>query len=247
MSIITPNWPAPTWVSAFTTLRTGGVSKPPFDSFNFGEAVGDSPENVAFNRLRLTQSYSLPQEPVWLAQTHSADLIEITRERNFSRTADGAWTLLPNTPCVVTTADCLPLLLCDTSGTLVAAIHCGWRGILRGIIEKAIFTFKQKSQGDILAWLGPAIGPDHFEVGQEVKAQFTGLDPALAFAFKPAQMPHKWLANLYELARIKLHQLGVNQIWGGNYCTYSDPTRFYSYRRDGKTGRMASVIWLKEH
>ena len=157
--------------------------------------------------------------------------------------ADGAWTKCLNVPCVVLTADCLPLLLCDTKGTVVSAVHCGWRGILNGIIENAVQAIKPHTQGEIIAWLGPAIGPDSFEVGEEVRQQFMQHDRYAQQAFKP-KSSGKWLGDMYQLAKNRLHQSDIKAIYGGDFCTYTDAERFYSFRRDKDTGRMATLIWL---
>lgn len=243
-SILLPNWPAPTWIRAFTTLRTGGHSEPPFASFNLGTTAGDNPQHVALNRLLLNHQYGLPRDAIWLQQTHSAEVIQLEKNTQGSLTGDGVWSIQPGVPCLILTADCLPILLCDSKGSVVAAIHCGWRGILRGIIENAVSLLRTQTQAEILAWLGPAIGPNCFEVGSEVRDQFMTLETRLVSAFKPGVKPGKWMADIYELARLKLRAVGVNAIWGGDFCTYTDQERFFSYRRDGKTGRMASLIWI---
>lgn len=245
---ITPVWPAPTWVRAVTTTREGGVSTGPYRSLNLAQYVQDNPEYVALNRLKLSLAYNFQHEPAWLDQTHSTKVMEINdiamiEENGLGLDADGAWTKLKEVPCVVLSADCLPLLLCDEQGSLVAAVHCGWRGILNGIIENAVKSIKPHAQGKILAWLGPAIGPECFEVGEEVREQFIDHDRQATIAFKPKQAG-KWLGNMYQLAKNRLQQSDVSAIYGGDFCTYTDNERFYSFRRDRNTGRMATLIWL---
>lgn len=229
-----------------STTRIGGFSKDAFDSFNLGLHVNDNPHDVYRNRLLLSQSLNFMHEPIWLNQTHSTNVIELkmTDEKNVSLDADGALTQLTYVPCVVLTADCLPLLLCDTQGTVVGAVHCGWRGIANGIIENALNAIRLKTNNDILAWLGPAIGQNHFEVGEEVREQFLKHNLSASSAFMPTKHPGKWMANLYTLASQRLNEMGVRQIYGGDYCTYTDAAQFYSYRRDKETGRMATLIWL---
>ncbi|MBN9289007.1 MAG: hypothetical protein BGO43_10685 [Gammaproteobacteria bacterium 39-13] len=243
---IEPNWPAPSWVRAVTTTREGGVSQGAYQSLNLALHVNDNPEKVVLNRLKLNQRYNLQHEPAWLEQTHSTRVVEIKGDEAKSTLgidADGAWTKCLNVPCVVLTADCLPLLLCDTKGTVVSAVHCGWRGILNGIIENAVQAIKPHTQGEIIAWLGPAIGPDSFEVGEEVRQQFMQHDRYAQQAFKP-KSSGKWLGDMYQLAKNRLHQSDIKAIYGGDFCTYTDAERFYSFRRDKDTGRMATLIWL---
>jgi hypothetical protein len=241
LSIITPDWPAPPRVHALTTTRRGGVSQPPYDSLNLGDHVGDDPAAVAENRRRLIEALSLPAEPRWLSQVHG------TRAANAAQVssgceADASHTDRPGIVCAVLTADCLPLLLCDRDGHHVAAVHAGWRGLLNGVIERTIAAMDTE-QG-LHAWLGPAIGPQAFEVGEEVREAFVAEDAAAEAAFAPSP-GGRWLADIYALARRRLQRVGVHSISGGGHCTYSDPARFYSYRRDGKTGRMASLIWIE--
>jgi len=240
---ITPQWPAPTWVRALTTTRQGGVSEGPYQSLNFGMYVDDNREHVNLNRLKLNQHHNFQQEPFWLKQIHSNRVVLASDEN--SREADGAWTTQPGLPCVVTTGDCIPLLLCDSAGSLVAAVHCGWRGMMRGIIENAIAAIENKAQGEILAWLGPAIGPLNYEVGEEVRQAFIADNFTASYAFKKANKEGKWMADMVQVARIRLKQLGVSAIYGGEHCTYQNSQQFYSYRRDGTTGRMATLIWLQ--
>lgn len=238
--LILPDWPAPKHVRALTTTRQGGVSLPPYDTLNLGDHVGDAPSSVAENRRRLVQAWKLPAEPRWLSQLHgtcSADAAVI----HGNCQADASHTDQPGVVCAVLTADCLPVLLCERSGRRVAAIHAGWRGLLDGVIEQTVASMG--AEGELLAWLGPAIGPRAFEVGGEVREAFLVESQEAETAFMPSN--DKWLADLYSLARQRLHRTGVNAIYGGEHCTYSEPERFYSYRRDGRTGRMASLIWME--
>jgi len=237
-----PNWPAAANVRAYSTTRMGGFSKAPYDSFNLGYSSGDERDAVNKNRDKLRQDLALPAAPIWLHQVHSASVVVAEQCEN-SVQADASYTQMPNTVCIIMTADCLPILLCNTAGTEVAAVHAGWRGLAGGIIAAALKKFQSPSS-EILAWLGPAIGPEIYEVSEEVRQQFLSLDPATAAAFKPSANG-KWLANLYALAKQLLNDYGVTQIYGGGFCTYTDSQRFYSHRRDqGKTGRMASLIWM---
>lgn len=237
---ISPCWAVPSHIKAVTTTRRGGVSTKPFDTFNLGDHVGDDHIAVEKNREILKQTLSLPQDPIWLKQTHSNIAIEAHPENQYKE-ADASFTDKVNQICVVLTADCLPILLCNKEGTSVAAIHAGWRGLMKGVIES---TLKSLPSSEWLAWLGPAIGPQHFEVGNEVREQFIDSHPEDTHAFVPSKN-QRWLANIYTLAKTRLNKLGILKIYGGNYCTYSDSDAFYSYRRDGeKTGRLASLIWI---
>lgn len=236
---ITPNWPAPAHVHAATTLRSGGVSLAGFKSLNPAEHVNDQPEHVLTNRQYIKDMLALPSEPVWLQQTHSTYVV-CADQTSVRPEADASYTTKKNVVCAVLTADCLPVLLCDKQGTQVAAIHGGWRGLLNGIIEN---TLLKMSDSEILAWLGPAIGAQCFEVGDDVRSAFIDKSVQFSGAFKQ-QAKGKYLANIYHIASILLNQAGVRQIFGGNYCTVTDKERFYSYRRDAQTGRMASLIWM---
>lgn len=234
-----PDWPAPINIHAGTTLRNGGISLPPYDSLNLAEHVGDAPAAVAENRQQL----NLPAKPIWLKQTHSTRIIDATRCTPGQTEADGSYTSQPCIICAVLTADCLPLLICNKKGTQVAAVHAGWRGLAAGIIETALEKFTDHYT-ELLTWLGPAIGPDHYEVGNEVRGIFLAQQPAARTAFTAQQ--EKWRMDIYHLARQRLQALGLTAIYGGNHCTYRQQEQFYSYRRDGITGRMASVIWLEQ-
>lgn len=242
LEFISPNWPAPANVKALQTTRLGGFSVAPFASLNLGAHVNDNPISVAKNRQLL--SPYLPNEPVWVNQVHGIEVIDAAQSTCLQN-ADASFTTKPNVVCVTMTADCLPVLLCDKAGTVVAAVHAGWRGLCDGVLEAAVSNMPVQAS-EILVWLGPAIGPKAFEVGNEVRAQFIAKDAQAENAFKA--QGNKWLGDIYQIARQRLNQLGVTQIYGGsvneNFCTYTDATRFYSFRRDHVTGRMASLIWL---
>jgi len=238
--MITPAWTAPITISALSTTRKGGVSVAPFDSFNVGLHVGDDEQAVLANRELLTNQ--LPNPAVWLNQIHSSDVVVIDEDSDLNqvRSADALYTRVAKQPLAIMTADCLPVLLCSTTGDEIAAVHGGWRGLAQGILANTIAHFKAKPS-DIIAWFGPAISPSEFEVGQEVKACFCELNANHQHAFTPRG--DKYLADIYLLARQQLAHLGVVNIFGGEHCTVSDKSQFFSYRRDGETGRMASLIW----
>ncbi|KAB2924714.1 MAG: peptidoglycan editing factor PgeF [Dechloromonas sp.] len=239
--VLIPAWPAPTHVRALQTLRTGGGSPAPWDSFNLGDHVGDDPARVAANRAALRSL--LPAEPCWLNQVHGTRVVDAASiVRNPVPHADAAFARQALTVCTVMTADCLPVLFCDRAGTVVAAAHAGWRGLLAGVLEATIEAM-QVAPGELLAWFGPAIGAQRFEVGDEVRQLFVDHDDLVAEAFS-AGTGDKWLADLYRIARHRLATCGVVAVYGGNICTFEDSSRFFSYRRDGVTGRMASLIWL---
>lgn len=237
-----PTWDAPPPVRAICTTRHGGVSQPPFDSLNLGDHVGDDPYAVARNRLIVGDLLNLPSEPLWLKQVHGVDVCGMDADTCYPA-GDAAVALQRGQVCVVMTADCLPVLFCDRAGTRVAAAHAGWRGLCAGVLERTVAAL-QCPAAELLAWLGPAIGPQAFEVGEEVRTAFLAHDPNAAAAFQPSGRPGKWLADIYLLARQRLMQAGVTAITGGEHCTYTDSGRFFSYRRDGQTGRMGSFIWL---
>lgn len=242
MKFITPDWSAPHGIHALTTTRDGGISQAPFDSLNLGDHVGDSPDDVAANRALLVQLAGLPQPPCYLNQTHSTRVIDLPYVGE-DLNADAVYTNQPNQVCLVMTADCLPVLFCSKDGQEVAAAHAGWRGLCSGILENTVSRFACPV-GDIQVWLGPAIGAAAFQVGEEVCEQFCAFDPNAAQAF--AQDPTasgKFLADIYHIASQRLNLLGIRHISGGNHCTYRDKEHFFSYRRDGQTGRMASLIW----
>jgi len=294
MEWIEAEWPAPPWVRALTTTRLGGVSGGVYAGLNLGDHVGDDPDRVAINRERLRRMLNLPAEPYWLRQVHGCEVSAVPSAiLTQPCEADAAIAWGPDQVCAVLTADCLPVLLTDRSGTRVAAVHAGWRGLAAGVIEAAVARLGVRPTA-LLAWLGPAIGPGAFKVGAEVREVFLAQDQAMAVAFSPclptpckewepdigqaedlvtAQEgvlgprkipeqrqgnargvaihhpavgfePGKWQTDLYHLARLRLARLGVSAVWGGGFCTYQDSRRFYSYRRDGVTGRMASLIWI---
>ena len=237
---ITPDWPAPENIKAFTSTRKAGVSEGAFASFNLALHVEDNPQQVKQNRQLLFEALNLPSEPVWLEQVHGVQVINADHADNTPQ-ADAAFSTEKNKVCVVMIADCLPVLICNRQGTKVAAAHAGWRGLQAGVIEASIESLQENRQ-DILVWLGPAIGPDTFEVGDDVRQKFITEIPETVSAFTVSKPGH-WLANIYELAKIRLQNMGIDQIYGGDFCTYTDQQHFYSYRRDGVTGRMASLIW----
>ena len=239
--LLQPDWPAPTSVRAVQTLRKGGCSQGVWADFNLGDHVGDDPASVSANRQALCQL--LPSEPVWLKQVHGTATVDTGFLPNLPE-ADAAFARQPGSVCVVMTADCLPVLFCDRAGTVVAAAHAGWRGLLAGVLEETILRMAV-APSDVLVWLGPAIGPECFEVGDEVRAAFVEASPVAGLAFRP-HTAGKWLADIYLLARQRLVAAGVEAISGGDLCTVSDPARFFSYRRDGVTGRMASLIWIDQ-
>jgi len=237
---IVPDWPAPPAVRAFVTTRAGGASTGPFASFNLGLRAGDDEAAVRTNRERLRAL--LPQEPKWLRQVHGAvvvDADDLTGEPE----ADAAVARRPGTVCTVMVADCVPVLLADRAGTVVAVAHAGWRGLCAGVIENAVARMGAAPQ-DVLAFLGPGIGPRAFEVGADVRDAFLARDPRADAAFAP-HAPGKWLADLYALARQRLAGIGVGSVHGGGLCTHSDPLRFFSYRRERVTGRHAALIWIQ--
>ncbi len=239
--IITPIWPAPPQVKAYTTTRSGGYSASPYDGFNLADHVGDDAKAVAANRATLVEILELPLEPIWLKQVHGTQIIT-ANHANTNCIADAAYTTECRQVCVVLTADCLPVLFCDRNGKKVAAVHAGWRGLASGVLEATLQKLDVPAQ-NILVWLGPAIGPNVFEVGDEVQEAFRDFLPQAVEAFKPSR-DGRWLADLYLLARQRLAHQGITAVYGGEFCTYTDAGNFYSYRRDKVTGRMATLIWL---
>lgn len=240
---IIPDWPAPANVHALQTTRLGGISLPPYNSLNLGSHVQDDPLHVAHNRQLLSQF--VPSEPVWLNQVHGTKVVD-AGNTDCLPNADASFTTRHNTVCVTMTADCLPILLCDKAGTVVASVHAGWRSLCDGVIEETVRNMSVDSH-QLMAWLGPAIGPQAFEVGDEVRDQFIKADARAEVAFK-SQGAGKWLGDIYQLATQRLHLASVSQIYGGGhqeaYCTFTEQQRFFSFRRDNQTGRMASLIWL---
>ena len=239
-NLLVPDWPAPARVRSLQTLRGAGSSLAPWDSFNLGDHVGDDPAHVAANRAALREH--LPSEPAWLKQVHGVATVNPKKSPKLKE-ADAAFTRDPGVVCAVMTADCLPVLFCDRAGTVVAAAHAGWRGLAAGVLEATIRDMAVPAE-ELLTWLGPAIGPSAFEVGDEVRAIFVAHDAQAALAFV-AHGPGKWLADIYLLARQRLTTAGVASISGGERCTFNEAADFFSYRRDGVTGRMASLIWLE--
>lgn len=237
--ILLPDWPAPANVRALQTLRTGGCSPPPWNTLNLGEHVGDEPDRVTANRAALAAL--LPADPCWLQQVHGTFTVDAATGQKKPE-ADASWTSETDVVCAVMTADCLPLLFCDRAGGVVAAAHAGWRGLLNGVIENTLKAMGCSPE-EVLVWLGPAIGPKAFEVGDEVRNAFLEHSANARTAFM-ATAPGKWHADLCMLARQRLGAAGVTKIHGGHWCTSSDPQHFFSYRRDGQTGRMATLIWL---
>lgn len=240
---IVPDWPAPANVKAFITTRNGGVSAGPHASFNLGLRADDDPQAVAQNRLLLQQH--LPQPPKWLRQIHGTRVVDAdSLNPAESADADAAVACKPETVCTIMIADCLPVLFANRAGTRVAAAHGGWRGLAGGVIANTVQALCSDGgdPADLLAYIGPGIGPTAFEVGADVYDAFTAKDSENIAAFVP-HAPGKWLADLFILARRALTLSGVTQVYGGGLCTFSDPARFYSYRRDKVTGRMAAMIW----
>ena len=244
LPIISPDWPAPPAVRAAFTLRVGGVSAAPFDSLNVGAHVGDTGTAVTENRRRVRTQLRLPAEPLWLEQVHGIEVADLDMAQASATppTADAAITRRAGNVCVMQVADCMPVLFAARDGRAVAAAHAGWRGLAAGVLEATVARLAV-APGELIAWLGPAIGPAHFEVGDEVRAAFLAHDPAAAAAFS-ANSRGRWQCDLSALARRRLGAAGVSAVFGGRWCTYSDPLRFFSYRRAGQCGRMAALIWL---
>ncbi len=246
---IVPDWPAPGNVKALFTTRMGGIGTGPYTNLNLGDHVGDDPLTVEQNRALLQRL--LPGEPRWLKQVHGTTPVRID-DYGCAGPYDGdaAFSRCAGNVCAVLVADCLPILFCDHAGTVVGVIHAGWRGMAAGVIERTVSEIggAYSINARIMAWLGPAIGPTHFEVGEEVRHAFITHDKKAALAFFPHNLRNdgKWLADLFLLARQRLTKAGVADIYGGDECTFSDPAKFFSYRRDGNTGRMAGLIWLDE-
>ncbi|MEJ2360619.1 MAG: peptidoglycan editing factor PgeF [Gammaproteobacteria bacterium] len=236
---IAADWPAPRSIRAGVTTRLGGCSLGKYASFNLASHVGDEPAAVSENRRRLRAALALPAEPVWLNQVHG---IQVCTDAVAGSTADASVSREAGQVCVVLTADCLPVLLCDQAGKVVAAAHAGWRGLAAGVVTETVRRMAV-APADILAWLGPAIGPRAFEVGEDVRSVFVDQDTAYHRAFE-AHTPGKWMMDIYAAARLQLAGLGIPAVYGGGACTFTDSERFYSFRRDHETGRMASLIWI---
>lgn len=239
---IEPDWPAPTQVRAASTLRVGGVSEGPYASLNLGAHVGDDPQAVAENRRRLRATLKLPTEPLWLNQVHGADVADAGASSG-SPTADAAFASRPQVVCAVLTADCLPVLFCDRAGERIAAAHAGWRGLACGVLERTVAALGV-DPAQLMAWLGPAIEQEAFEIGAEVREQFLARDPAHAASFVP-NARGRWQADIYALARRELARLLIPAVYGGGLRCFQDRECFFSYRRDGATGRMATMIWME--
>ena len=249
LHFIEPEWPAPGNVCALSTTRTGGYSEAPFASFNLGCHVGDGESAVSANRAQLAKALPDAATIAWLSQVHGTTVVEAGQGGSLA-CADAQWSRTPGVVCAVLTADCLPVLFSSVDGDVVAAAHAGWRGLLAGVLESTVAAMNEQPQR-LLAWLGPAIGPTAFEVGVEVRDGFlSSARPqevaAIAACFVPVvNRPGHYLADLYTLARVRLKALGLANVFGGGCCTHSDGARFFSYRRDGQTGRMASLILLR--
>jgi len=239
---IIPDWPAPARVRAASTERVDGVSQGPYAGFNLGAHVGDEAAHVARNRNVLKAALGLAREPHWLEQVHGAIVLDLDRNRPVTEPADGAVTSLVDEPCVVLTADCLPVLLCGRSGERVGVAHAGWRGLVRGVLPAAVACMGGPAE-NLLAWLGPAIGPAAYEVDETVRSAFLSGDSGAAGCFEPNGRG-RFQADLYGLARRSLHAAGVEAIYGEGSCTFREAQRFFSHRREAPCGRMATVIWL---
>jgi hypothetical protein len=244
MAWILPEWPAPPEVRALSTQRRGGVSAAPFESLNLGAHVGDSHAAVGENRRRLRSAARLPAEPVWLSQQHGTYVLDLDGAHDAAAGADASFTSRPGRVCAILTADCMPVLLASDSGAGVAAAHAGWRGLAAGVIEATVRALALPPQS-LLAWLGPAIGPAHFEIGAEVREELLRADPRAEAAFV-GNARGRYMADLAALARRRLEGLGIARIYGGGACTYAAPEEYFSYRRDGRTGRQATLIWLEK-
>lgn len=237
---LVPDWPVPATVRAIVTTRAGGVSAGPWASFNLAAHVGDDPAAVAENRRRLRAALELPSEPSWLTQVHGHEVAHLPGP--LPEAADAAVAFERGPVCAVLVADCLPVFLASRNGDRIGVAHAGWRGLAAGVIEATVAALGC-DPARLVAWLGPAIGPQAFEVGEEVRAAFTARDPDAAIQFRPGRAG-RWLADLTALARRRLVECGIASVHGGGTCTVSDPARFYSYRRDGVTGRVAALAWL---
>jgi hypothetical protein len=244
--LIWPDWPAPAAVRAVATTRAGGISRGRYASLNLGDHVGDDEGDVAQNRALLRTGLGLAAEPAWLVQVHGREVAVLDGPPTSTLTADAALTTVPGLACVVMVADCLPVLLCDRAGQRVAAVHAGWRGLASGVIEATLAALADAGSppGSLLAWLGPAIGTEHYEVGADVRRALLDGDPDAGEALRSAARQGHWWLDLYAAARRRLIRAGVADIWGGEFDTYADPARFFSYRRDKSCGRQAALIWL---
>lgn len=237
-----PDWPAAENIKAFTTTRLSGYSQGAYEGLNLANHVKDSVSDVEKNRQLLVEQLALPAEPVWLEQVHGVNVVDSV---NLTQplVADASCCDQPGIVCAVLTADCLPVLICNRQGTKVAAAHAGWRGLQAGIIEATIKAMQEPPE-NLLVWLGPAIGPQAFEVGEEVRQVFLHDMPETGTAFTASRQGH-YLADIYQIAKIRLNKMNIHSVSGGEFCTYTDKQHFYSYRRDGNTGRMATLIWME--
>ncbi len=243
LETICPDWPLTDRLNVHTTTRQGGVSLTPYAELNLADHVDDIPASVSTNRELLQRALDLPSNPKWLQQTHSTDVIDAQDVSSESAPADAVFTYSAEHVCAVLTADCLPVVLSDDAAECVAVVHAGWRGLIHGVIDNTVAAMAQQCRPSY-AWLGPAIGPEAFQVGRDVYQIYTQKKPHLADCFK-AVSRDKWTLDMYAAARDILAGLGVAKIYGGDYCTVSDAERFFSYRRDGVTGRMATLAWKK--
>jgi polyphenol oxidase len=241
--LLVPEWDAPPGVRAAFTLRSGGVSDAPFDSLNLGAHVGDRSAAVAENRRRVRERLALPGEPAWLEQVHGTRVADLDTPGEGARSADAVITRADGTVCAIQVADCMPVLFAARDASAVGVAHAGWRGLAAGVLEETVARLGVPPR-ELLAWLGPAISARHFEVGEEVRAAFLERDPAAGGAFI-ANSRGRWQCDLVALARRRLAALGLTAVSGGSWCTYGEPARFYSFRRDGRCGRMAALIWLE--
>lgn len=251
--VIKPDWPAAEGIHAFCTTRHHGISTGDYAGLNLGLHVDDKAQHVLANRQQLIHQLSIPEEPLWLDQVHGnrvvnagyikAEQLSSQQSKNQLIQADASFSETAKTVCAVMTADCLPILICNRKGNKVAAAHVGWRGLADDVIEATVASLSER-HSELLIWLGPAIGPQAFEVGEDVYNIFVNNQPKAKEAFKRTREAH-YLADIYHLAKLRLHNIGIREIYGGEYCTYTDSDRFFSYRRDGKTGRQASLIWFE--
>ncbi|WP_028009511.1 peptidoglycan editing factor PgeF [Solimonas flava] len=241
LDVVRADWPAPPGVHALQTTRAGGDSGGPCAALNLGSNTGDDPDRVAANRARLRAALDLPAEPAWLRQVHGTAVVDAATVGGAAPEADASATTQAGVVCAILTADCLPVLFCADDGSWIGAAHAGWRGLAGGVLEATV-AVAPRPPSRLLAWLGAAIGPEHFEVGPEVRAVFVARQPQAAAAFRPGQ-GDRWMADLYQLARLRLAALGLTRVYGGGLCTYADVARFYSFRREPQTGRMATLVW----
>ena len=241
---LVPNWEAPGNIKAVVTTRLDGVSQGNYSSFNLGFRTGDSKENVSANREQLVNDWGWTYPPQWLHQVHGIEVVHADGG-HLEYEADASWTRTAGLPCVVLTADCLPVIFCDQKGSTVATAHAGWKGLASGVLEATIRSMGVPP-GELMAWFGPAISQQYFEVGPEVKEAFVSHLPNAEQAFVPGR-EDRWMGDLYLLARQRLSAAGVDRIFGGGFCTYADSDRWFSYRRDGgQSGRMATVVWIND-